>query len=475
MMERFSRMKLSAYLLLTSVTFSYMVLLPQGAGAGVLAFMLLQFASIVFILPNKKVLWWLLPAAVLSMNFFLSGNGIWRASNGMVLLLLFAGMYCSMQKKFDWRDTSPRFFGKVFESLFSAVINAFVPFGWVGKIEKRHLSLIKRISIGIFLSIPCLLFLILLLSSADEVFCHSIEEVCTRLFNLVSWNVCYKIFLGGLAGMYLFGLLYSVFQPPAEEEVHLPAPKNRDALVLNIVLATVLSTYTAFIFIQFKYLFAGTSLPYGLSYTNYARRGFFELLFLSGVNLAVILFSVGMTKKKTGLSRGLTQGFCCYLCVITFVLLASSFYRMRLYCADDGLTRLRLLVLGFLLFESLGLIGTLLYIVRPKFNIIALYLTVGLSYYLLLNLIPIDRLVAKDQIDRYFSGRTDGVAYVMTLSSDAAPEIRRLLEPQVTGQKTRELARAYFQELQEPNLVPRWQRYNLSVSRALQIAEQLEQ
>lgn len=159
------------------------------------------------------------------------------------------------------------------------MINAFVPFGWVGKIEKRHLSLIKRISIGIFLSIPCLLFLILLLSSADEVFCHSIEEACTRLFNLVSWNVCYKIFLGGLAGMYLFGLLYSVFQPPAEEEVHLPAPKNRDALVLNIVLATVLATYTAFIFIQFKYLFAGAFLPYGLSYTNYARRGFFELLF----------------------------------------------------------------------------------------------------------------------------------------------------------------------------------------------------
>lgn len=182
-----------------------------------------------------------------------------------------------------------------------------------------------------------------------------------------------------------------------------------------------------------------------------------------------------MTKKKNGPSRGLTQGFCCYLCAITFVLLASSFYRMWLYCADDGLTRLRLLVLGFLVFESLGLIGTLLYIVRPKFNIIALYLTVGLSYYLLLNLIPIDRLVAKDQIDRYFSGRTDGVAYVMTLSADAAPEIRRLLEPQVTEQKTRELARAYFQELQEPNLVPRWQRHNLSVSRALQIAEQLEQ
>ena len=149
---------------------------------------------------------------------------------------------------------------------------------------------------------------------------------------------------------------------------HLSAPKNRDALVLNIVLATVLATYTAFIFIQFKYLFAGASLPYGLSYTNYAHRGFFELLFLSGVNLAVILFSVGMTKKKTGLSRGLTQGFCCYLCAITFVLLASSFYRMWLYCADDGLTRLRLLVLGFLVFESLGLIGTLLYIVRPKFK-----------------------------------------------------------------------------------------------------------
>lgn len=117
MMERLSRMKLSAYLLLTSVTFSYMVL-PQGAGAGVLAFMLLQFASIAFILPNKKVLWWLLPAAVLSMNFFISGNGIWRASNGMVLLLLFAGMYCSMQKNSTGEIPLPAFSAKCLNRCF---------------------------------------------------------------------------------------------------------------------------------------------------------------------------------------------------------------------------------------------------------------------------------------------------------------------------------------------------------------------
>ena len=94
--------------------------------------------------------------------------------------------------------------------------------------------------------------------------------------------------------------------------------KQGDTLILNILLFAIAAVYTIFAVVQFRYLFAEQTLPYGLTYTEYARKGFFELLFLTGIN----------------------------------ILLASSFYRMWLYNEDDGLTRLRFLVFGFLIFEG---------------------------------------------------------------------------------------------------------------------------
>ena len=54
---------------------------------------------------------------------------------------------------------------------------------------------------------------------------------------------------------------------------------------------SVLAVYTIFIVIQFKYLFSGGVLPNGLNYSEYARRGFFELVVLSVLNIALISVS----------------------------------------------------------------------------------------------------------------------------------------------------------------------------------------
>jgi uncharacterized membrane protein len=90
----------------------------------------------------------------------------------------------------------------------------------------------------------------------------------------------------------------------------------------------------------------------------YARRGFFELIFLTGVNIAFILLTVWLTKAQKSRAANLTKILCLYLCAITVILLISSFYRMWLHGYDDGLTRMRFLVFGFLIFEFIGLIFT---------------------------------------------------------------------------------------------------------------------
>ena len=73
-----------------------------------------------------------------------------------------------------------------------------------------------------------------------------------------------------------------------------------------------------------------------------------------------------------------------------------------------------------------------------------MYLSIGLLYYLILNIVPIDNLIAKNQVDRYFADRKQGIEYIMTLSPDAAPQISRLLDSGKVDDQTRQMARMYF-------------------------------
>lgn len=244
-----------------------------------------------------------------------------------------------------------------------------------------------------------------------------------------------------------------------------------DFVVINIVLGSIVSVYAIFAAIQFQYLFAGSGeLPYGLSYTYYARRGFFELLFLSGVNILIMLLAVNWTRDEAGAGVSLAKTFCCALCLMTFILLASSYYRMWLYTLDGGLTRLRFLVFGFLVFEALGLAVTFIYILKPQFNIIAVYLALGLTYYLLLNLVPMDSIIARNQINRYFADGKGDTHYALSLSTDAAPEIARLLA--APNPRLADEARNYFTcRRGKYDQFPGWRKFNLSVERCRRIGD----
>jgi len=228
-----------------------------------------------------------------------------------------------------------------------------------------------------------------------------------------------------------------------------------------------------FVIIQFKYLFAGLALPKGLTYTEYARKGFFELLSLTGINIAAILAVVKLTKKHQGRWVLFTKVLCHYLCVVTIVLLISSFYRMFLYTNDDGLTRLRFFVMGFLVFEAIGLVTTFVYIAKPKFNIALIYLVLALSYYTILNIIPTDNIIAKNQINKYLDNERTGLHYIFTLSADAAPAMELLFE-NTDKEELRDNVKQFIEEKTSLDIPQRWQRYNFSIEKAKRLLVDLK-
>ena len=456
------KIKLLGYLLISMTGFSYLVLV-RNAGISVPIFVLIQFACLYFLMPRKKPLLLFIPIFILSLNSFISANTIWRIPNLFVIIALFSVMSLLAVGDFSIKGDLLGFIYKTIENIFKPFQHFRIPIKWLSEINKERGATFKRVLLGIGVSIPLLIIILSMLSSADEIFARSVENFVRTISTLFSMSTIFRIVIGAIAGFYLFGIIYFIHIYKSKYELAIfGQPVNGDLIIINIVLGSILIVYSLFVAIQFRYLFAASgNLPYGLNYVDYARRGFFELLFLSGVNITIILVAIWLTKHQNNIGTKISKSLCCYLCVVTMVLLISSFYRMSLYSSEYGLTRLRFLVFGFLIFEAVGLIFTQLYIIKPKFNILAVYSIIGLTYYLLLNVVPMDTFIARNQVNRYFANGGDGIHYVLSLSADAASEISRLYASD--RDYTRQRVRRYYLRIDLDEVG--WRQWNLSTSR----------
>ncbi len=478
--------KLSLYGIISAIAFMYLIL-NNGLGLSVPVFFIIQFIVLFFITKNNeevnvKGLLMMVPIFIISLHNFISASYI--PTNFLAVIFLYSVMFLLLGSKLKLLKLNIIGIIKVIVNIFEPIVNFIVPFKWIAERskDKEKNILAKRILIGILISIPAVMFLVMMLSSADLIFYNSFivfNNWFKKLFDFINF---YKLIVGTLTGLYLFGHLYSVYTK--ESLVNMvtdndtPKRIKGDIIVLNIFLVSILFVYTIFIAIQFKYLFSGGILPNGLNYSEYARRGFFELVFLSVLNIALILLTTYLLNEKIYEDKNKWAIFAklmlVYLCVITGILLVSSYYRMSLYDSTYGFTRLRVLVYIFLVFEAAGLIATFAYIIKHNFNIFTVYAAIGLVFYLTLNVVNIDKIIAKRNIDMYLSGQAEDIDidYLMTLSPDALPQIMRLTDSNVQVM-TRIKTINYLKDISEiyNNKENNWRSYNLIIERNKDLLE----
>ena len=114
--------------------------------------------------------------------------------------------------------------------------------------------------------------------------------------------------------------------------------------------------------------------------------------------------------------------------IFTVVILAVSVQKMMLYVNKYGFTYLRIFVLFTLATEALLIIPTIMYIVKEKMNLFYSYLAIIIIMYTLLNVVNVDKFIAKQNIDLYFKTGKIDFDYLKDLESeDAKIEIKRLL------------------------------------------------
>ncbi len=441
-------------------------------------------------LEKNRAWFFALPIMLLSLRFVLSSNNFFNFFNFIIIVGLLIGMSLLLAKDdlLEWANIA--FVGKIIAAMFLPFKYFAKPYQWLfHKInknkEKESNPYVKKVIAGLIISFPLLIIIIILLSSADMVFNDLLSDIPSKIESIFdtifSNNITMKSIIALLTATYFYGYIWNSFVPivrpnPHAEPVPIKTEKQYfDSVILITVLTVINVIYIIFSVIQFSYLFSGglNILPSGFTYAEYARRGFFELLLVTMINFSIILISIFNTNQKEHTSFKVLKGLLFAMGIFNYIMIYSSFYRMRIYEQTYGYTYLRIFVYFFLLLEAIILLGTLIYIICSKFNLIKMYVITFLVLYIGLNYMNIDNMIAKENIDRYFETGKIDFYYLRRLSYDTIPQMQRLLDAE-DSELVQDI-QYYLIDIDEQLMESKsWQEFNWSKYKAKKVIENLD-
>ncbi|MBW5425552.1 DUF4173 domain-containing protein [Streptomyces sp. BG9H] len=207
--------------------------------------------------------------------------------------------------------------------------------------------------------------------------------------------------------------------------------RGRMEWALPLIVLCVL--FAAFNAVQLAVLFGGYDAVLdktGLSYSAYARQGFWQLLLVTLLTLLVIVFALRWAPRGGAKDRTLVRAVLGSLCVLTLVVVASAVRRMGMYVEAYGLTRLRISVVAvelwfgviILLIIAAGIWGA-----RWLPRAVAASAAAGV---LAFGLLSPDAMIAERNVQRYEDTGKFDLDYARLLSADAVPALDKLPEPQ---------------------------------------------
>jgi hypothetical protein len=162
----------------------------------------------------------------------------------------------------------------------------------------------------------------------------------------------------------------------------------------------------------------------GLTYAEYARRGFFELVTVAALVLPFLLAIHWLLPPDHAPAQRWFRLLAAVQVVLLFVIMVSALQRMRLYQAEYGLSEQRLYptaFMGWLAVVFVWFAFTVLRGRRERFTFGAM-----VAGYLLLAVLQVlnpDALIARTNLARTQAGRSFDARYAAGLSADAVPEL----------------------------------------------------
>jgi hypothetical protein len=206
-----------------------------------------------------------------------------------------------------------------------------------------------------------------------------------------------------------------------------------------------------------------------LTYAEYARRGFFELVTVSALVLPLLLLTDWLLRRVRPPEEWVFRALAGLLLLLLLMVMASALQRMRLYQREYGLTELRLYTTAFMLWLGivfLWLTATVLRGRPERFTFGAL--VAGLLAVAVLHLLNPDALIARVNTARAGEGKPVDTRYLARLSADAVPVLVEAL-PALPETERCDLTRTL--RLRWSDAADDWPSWSLSRVRAEEAAQ----
>lgn len=286
--------------------------------------------------------------------------------------------------------------------------------------------------------IPTVVVLILLVLS-DRNFERMFENILQGLPEINIGPLLFAIPLGILLGFYVFGHLWAsgthALGGGVKEETAERIKSSLRFSPVPMVCAAVfplLCLYLLFFASQIPYFIGGFSgtLPEGLTYADYARRGFFELCTVAVINAAVLCGINLFTRRKDDRLPIPARITAILLSFFTLTLLTSATAKMLLYIDSYGLSRKRIYVLWLMgLLAVIFLLG-LLHQFLPRMRTAALIFAAVVLFVGIFLFADFDRIIADYNVDAYLNGqlKTVDVDMIGRLSAGSTHALLRLYD-----------------------------------------------
>ena len=369
---------------------------------------------------------------IISVSCFCTANELVLFSNYVAEFLLLMTLLLHNYAD-DSKWDLAQLFGEIVTVSVGSITKVLTPFSdgrsYFSLRDKEKKSKAGPILAGILIAIPTCIVLGLILASADAVF----ENIFVRLFvEIIQWqNIL------GVLFMLAFGFIsaYCGMRNVRDEAplITVKEPKRAEPVAAITVTSVVALLYLVFSAVQILYLFiGGFELPEGISYAEYARRGFFQLLIVSVLNLAVVL----ILKKRIEKSRVL-NAILLVICFCTYIMIVSSAIRMIMYIQVYNLTMYRISVLFALLTLAVLLVGVIILVLKDDFSFRRFCVIAVSIVYIPFAFLNADARIAEFNLSN--NNAVKGAAstrsyygydyfYISSLSTDAAPAILEYFE-----------------------------------------------
>jgi hypothetical protein len=307
-------------------------------------------------------------------------------------------------------------------------IAAFRALPWTARGMRGRVRGNRALRMGLSVLVALLLLLIFgaLFAGADENFARIADAVVPEL----DFETFFRAtFVFAPFTLLALGAAFTALRPP---KLDAPSGERRTLRGAEwaVPIGVLVALFALFIVVQAASLFGGPAHvrdSAGVTFSSYARNGFWQLTLVTILTLPVIAAAARWAPRRTRAERNLLRGLAGALAVLTLVIVGSALARMWSYQDAYGYTVLRLLVMTCEIW--LGVVYAM--IIAAGVRLRAHWLptaVLGTAMGALLVLAGLNQegAVAEANVSRFEqTGKVDP-EYLAELSADALPAIERL-------------------------------------------------